>query len=144
MKTISDSYVKLLKEVTQLRYAGKLKPALQLIESYLSKTNLIPEEQIRYAILKGSILNTMGVYKGLTLLLDELIEEINAFNLPVEYLEANLLKIDALNKLSQREDCITLINDMEDYLTTQKEILPEKRKKIKAALLYQKGDHFLT
>lgn len=67
-----------------------------LIETHLTNKDLKPETKIKYALLKASVLNTMGNYKGLNIFLDELVEEIVPLNLPVEYIKAKLLKISTL------------------------------------------------
>lgn len=113
-----------------------------MIDDELSKNNLLNEEKIRYSLLKVSILSTMGMYKGIRVMFEELIEEIKNLNLPIEYLKANLIKIDTLQRLSQREECLKLITEMEAYLEVHKEIPINELEKIKSAILYYKGDHY--
>lgn len=113
-----------------------------MIDNELSKNNLSNEEKIRYSLLKVSILSTMGMYKGIMVMFEELIEEITNLNLPIEYLKANLIKIDTLQRLSQREECLKLITEMEAYLEVHKVIPLKKLEKIKSAILYHKGDHY--
>ena len=140
MKKISENYDEVFTEVTQLRYMGKFEPALSLIETHLTSKDLKPETKIKYALLKASVLNTMGKYKGLNIFLDELVKEIIHLNLPVEYLKAKILKVSTLQQLNKREASLALIEGLDDYIVKHKELSLEIQKHVKSTLLYHKGN----
>lgn len=137
---VSDTYEAVIKEVTSLQYDGKYEKGLKRIDSALSQKNIDETTRIKLFILKISVLCNMGIYHGVILIADELIDRISIINLPIEFIEAHIYKINSLQRTNKGDESLEIIKEMQDFLAKHKEIPNRESLRLQSELLYYKGN----